>query len=1069
MARFFIDRPVFAWVIAILIMLFGLLAIRNLPIQQYPTIAPPTVTISASYPGASAETLENTVTQIIEQNMNGLDHLRYFSSTSDSSGNVSVTLTFEPEANPDIAQVQVQNKLSQAMRLLPQEVQQLGLRVNKSSGSFLLVAAFYSENNLMSQYEISNYVASNIQDPISRINGVGQIQVFGPQHSMRIWLDPDKLINYKLTTVEIIKAIQEQNNQVAAGQLGGTPSIKGQQLNATIIAQTRLKTTEQFGNILIKVNTDGSRVFLHDLARIEMGAESYDLVARFLGNPASGIGVNLATGANALATIDNVKQRIKELSPYFPKGLKVAYPYDTAPFVRLSIHGVIETLIIAIILVFAVMYLFLQNIRATFIPTIVIPVVLLGTFGVLAAFGYSINTLTLFAMVLAIGLLVDDAIVVVENVERIMHEENLSPIEATRKSMDQITGALVGIATVLSAVFIPMAFFSGSTGSIYRQFSLTIVSSMVLSVFIALSLTPAMCASLLKNEHSSKNSKKIFKKSPLRLLEYFNTAFNKANHSYKSGVIHMLNFRQPGIIIYVCFVILMFYIFIKIPTSFLPEEDQGRMFALITTPPGATTERTLEVVKQVEQYFLEKEKDTIENFFTVVGFSFAGRGQNSAMAFISLKDWSLRQKTKYKLPAIATRTTINLSKIRDATVYAIKPPAVSELGNIGGFDFQLVDKANQGHEKLMAARNQLLGMAARNPMLVGVRPNGLEDTSQYKVDIDQIKAKALGVSLGDINTTLTSAFGSIYVNDFIDAQRVKKVYLQSDANSRMLPSDINKWYVKNSSNEMVPFSAFATGHWKLGSPKLERFNGLSSREIQGNTAPGISSGQAMQEMEKMTKQLPPGFGFEWVGLSYEEIQSGAQAPMLYTISILVVFLCLAALYESWSIPFAVILIVPLGVLGAVIATKLSGQSNDVYFQVGLLLTMGLSAKNAILIVAFAKELHKKGTSVFDSAVQAAHLRLRPIIMTSLAFVLGVLPLALATGAGSGSKNAIGVGVVGGMLSATLLVIFFAPLFFVIINLAIDKTKKNNSIKNSNDPENLGDISKLGVSDDNKTL
>lgn len=1037
MARFFIDRPVFAWVIAILIMLAGIIAIKILPIQQYPTIAPPTVTISASYPGASATTLENTVTKVIEQNMNGLDYFRYFSATSDSSGNVSITITFEPEANPDIAQVQVQNKLSQAMRLLPQEVQQLGIRVNKSTGSFLLVAAFYSADGNMSQYEISDYVSSNIQDPISRINGVGQLQVFGPQHSMRIWLDPNKIINYKLSMQDIIKAIQEQNSQISAGQLGGAPSIQGQQLNATIVAQTRLETPEQFGNILIRVNPDGSRVFLQDVARIEMGAENYDIIARFIGKPAAGIGVNLATGANALKTIDAVKQRIKELSPYFPKGLQVSYPVDTAPFVRLSIMGVIETLIIAILLVFGVMYLFLQNFRATFIPTIAVPVVLLGTFGVLAAFNYSINTLTLFGMVLAIGLLVDDAIVVVENVERLMHEEGLSPIEATRKSMDQITGALIGIALVLSAVFVPMAFFSGSTGAIYRQFSITVVSSMILSVFVALSLTPALCATILKNQQNTSvaHKKGFFNK--------FNNAFERTNEAYKNGVYWALNKRVLLFIIYGAFVATMAIVFLKIPTSFLPEEDQGRLFVIASTPPGATSERTLAVVKKMEQYFAEKEQDNIESFFTVVGFSFAGRGQNSAMAFINLKDWKLRKNPDQKLSAIANRIMFNLSSIRDATIFAIKPPAVPELGNAGGFDFQLLDKANLGHEKLMAARNQLLGMAAQNKKLSAVRPNGLEDTPQYKIEIDQVKAKALGISITDINNILSSAWSSTYVNDFIDKSRVKKVYLQSDASDRMLPSDINKWFVRNATNQMVPFSNFTTGHWEQGSPRLERFNGFSSRQIQGSSAPGISSGEAIEEMQNMADKLPQGIGFAWSSLSFEEIRAGAQAPMLYTLSLLVIFLCLAALYESWSIPFAVILVVPLGILGAVIATKIMGQSNDVYFQVGLLLTIGLSAKNAILIVEFAKNLHENGSNLIDAAIEASRLRLRPIIMTSLAFILGVLPLALASGAGSGSQNAIGVGVVGGMLFATILIIFFAPFFFVMI-FSLLKRKEHNS-------------------------
>jgi multidrug efflux pump len=1023
MARFFIDRPVFAWVIAILIMLFGILSIKTLPIQQYPTIAPPTVTITASYPGASAQTLENTVTKIIEQNMTGLDFLRYFASTSDSLGNLSITLTFEPEANPDIAQVQVQNKLSQAMRLLPQEVQQLGVQVAKSTGSFLLVVAFYSEDNKMTQFEISDYVASNIQDPISRVNGVGQIQVFGPQHSMRIWMDPNKLNNYKLTTVDIINAISEQNNQVSAGQLGGTPSVPGQQLNATIVAQTRLETAEQFGNILIRVNADGSRVFLKDVATVEMGAESYDLVPRFIGKPASGIGINLATGANALATVDAVKQKIKDLSPLFPQGLKVAYPYDTAPFVRLSIEHVIKTLLEAIFLVFIVMYLFLQNLRATLIPTIAVPVVLLGTFGVLSALGFSINTLTLFGMVLAIGLLVDDAIVVVENVERVMREEDLSPVEATRKSMDQITGALIGIATVLSAVFLPMSFFSGSTGAIYRQFSIAVVSSMGLSVFIALSLTPALCATLLKKE-SVIHQKGFF--------AWFNRGFEATNQSYKSGVGKVIQKKLLYLIVYLVLVSVMAVFFIKIPTSFLPEEDQGRMFIIAATPPGATAERTLQVVEQMEKYFLEEEKDTIENFFTVIGFSFAGRGQNSAMAFINLKDWKFRTQPSQKLDAIAGRITAHFSNIRDALIFAIKPPAVAELGNVDGFDFQLLDQANLGHGQLIAARDQLLSLAARNTKLMGVRSNGLEDTPEYKIDIDQMKAKALGVSLGDINNTLSAAWGSTYVNDFIDKGRVKKVYLQSEAASRMLPNDLNKWFIRNGQNDMVPFSNFASGHWEFGSPRLERFNGFSSREIQGNAAVGISSGEAIVEMEALAAQLPQGIGYQWTGLSYEEMRAGSQAPMLYALSLLVVFLCLAALYESCSVPFAVILVVPLGILGAVIANKVAGQSNDVYFKVGLLLTIGLSAKNAILIVEFAKGLYEKGSSIVDSAIAASHLRLRPILMTSLAFILGVLPLALATGAGSGSQNAIGVGVVGGMLSATVLVIFFAPLFFVII-------------------------------------
>lgn len=1024
MARFFIDRPVFAWVLSILIMGAGLLSIVTLPIQQYPTIAPPTVTINATYPGASASTLENTVTQIIEQNLNGIDYLRYFSSTSDSSGNVAITLTFEPEANPDIAQVQVQNKLSRAMPLLPAEVQQLGVQVNKSSGSFLLVAAFYSENNSMSQFEISDYVGSNIQEPVSRVNGVGQTQVFGPKHSMRVWLDPNKLVNYKLTTLDVVNAIKIQNNQVSAGQLGGAPSVANQQLNATIVAQTRLETTDEFGNILIRVNPDGSRVLLNDVARIELGAESYEVVARFNGKPASGIGVNLATGANALATATAVKDRIKELSPYFPASLKVAYPYDTSPFVKISIEEVVKTLVEAIVLVFIVMFLFLQSWRATFIPTIAVPVVLLGTFGILAAFGFSINTLTLFGMVLAIGLLVDDAIVVVENVERVMEEEGLSPLEATRKSMDQITGALVGIAMVLSAVFIPMAFFTGSTGAIYRQFSITVVSAMVLSVFVALTLTPALCATLLKQGHAPHAKRGFF--------GWFNRSFDWTATKYQSGVGGFIRRKAPFLIVYLALVGVMAFVFIKIPTAFLPDEDQGRMFVLVSTPPSATTERTLDAVKQMEEHFVTAEKDNIESFFTIVGFSFAGRGQNSAMAFVNLRDWSQRTHKDQSVFAISQRAMATFSKIRDARVFAIVPPAVSELGNAGGFDFQLLDRGNLGHAKLMEARNQLLGMAAQEKTLVGVRPNGLEDTPQYRIDVDQIKASALSLSLGDINNTLAAAWGSSYVNDFIDKGRVKRVYLQADAPYRMLPGDIDRWFVRNAMGDMVPFSSFSSGHWEFGSPRLERFNGTSSRQIQGSAAPGTSSGQAMAAMEKLAAKLPQGISFEWTGLSYEERRAGSQAPALYAISLMVVFLCLAALYESWSIPFAVMLVVPLGILGAVLATKGAGQSNDVYFQVGLLLTIGLSAKNAILIIEFAQDLHKKGSGVIDAAVEASRLRLRPIIMTSLAFILGVLPLALATGAGSGSQNAIGVGVVGGMISATFLTIFFAPLFFVVV-------------------------------------
>ncbi|ADW74914.1 MULTISPECIES: multidrug efflux RND transporter permease subunit AcrB [Rahnella] len=1046
MAKFFIDRPIFAWVIAIIIMLAGGLAILKLPIAQYPTVAPPAIQLTATYPGADAQTVQDTVTQVIEQNMNGIDNMMYMSSTSDSSGTVQITLTFASGTDADIAQVQVQNKLQLATPLLPQEVQQQGISVEKSSSSFLMVAGFISNNGSMTQDDIADYVGSNVKDPISRTAGVGDVQLFGAQYAMRIWMDPNKLNNFQLTPVDVINAIKVQNNQIAAGQLGGTPPVPGQQLNSSIVAQTRLKSPDEFGKIILKVNQDGSQVRLKDVAKIELGGENYDVIARFNGQPASGLGIKLATGANALNTAASVKATLAKLEPFFPAGLEVVYPYDTTPFVKISIKEVGKTLFEAIVLVFLVMFLFLQNFRATLIPTIAVPVVLLGTFAILAAFGYSINTLTMFGMVLAIGLLVDDAIVVVENVERVMVEEGLPPKEATKKSMEQIQGALVGIAMVLSAVFIPMAFFGGSTGVIYRQFSITIVSAMVLSVLVAMILTPALCATMLKpvakGEHHEKKG----------FFGWFNKKFEQSTHHYTDSVGNILRSTGRYLVIYLLIVVGMAFLFIRLPTSFLPEEDQGVFLTMAQLPAGATQERTQKVLDEVTDYYLNKEKANVNSVFTVNGFGFAGRGQNTGIAFVSLKDWSERSGAENKVPAIAGRAMGAFSTIKDALVFPFNLPAIVELGTATGFDFQLIDQANLGHDKLTQARNQLLGMVAQHPdLLTQVRPNGLEDTPQYKIEIDQEKATALGVSISDINTTLGASVGGSYVNDFIDRGRVKKVYVQAENKYRMLPSDINNLYVRGSAGQMVPFSAFSSAKWEYGSPRLERYNGLPSMEILGQPAPGKSSGAAMAMMESLASKLPNGIGYDWTGLSYQERLSGNQAPALYAISLIVVFLCLAALYESWSIPFSVMLVVPLGVVGALIAATMRGLSNDVYFQVGLLTTIGLSAKNAILIVEFAKDLmDKEGKGLIESTLEAVRMRLRPILMTSLAFILGVMPLVISSGAGSGSQNAVGTGVMGGMITATLLAIFFVPVFFVVVRRRFGK--KNEDIEHTHKVE-----------------
>ncbi|ASA49995.1 efflux RND transporter permease subunit [Salmonella enterica] len=1028
MANFFIRRPIFAWVLAIILMMAGALAIMQLPVAQYPTIAPPAVSISATYPGADAQTVQDTVTQVIEQNMNGIDNLMYMSSTSDSAGSVTITLTFQSGTDPDIAQVQVQNKLQLATPLLPQEVQQQGISVEKSSSSFLMVAGFVSDNPNTTQDDISDYVASNIKDSISRLNGVGDVQLFGAQYAMRIWLDANLLNKYQLTPVDVINQLTVQNDQIAAGQLGGTPALPGQQLNASIIAQTRLKDPQEFGKVTLRVNTDGSVVHLKDVARIELGGENYNVVARINGKPASGLGIKLATGANALDTATAIKAKLAELQPFFPQGMKVVYPYDTTPFVKISIHEVVKTLFEAIILVFLVMYLFLQNIRATLIPTIAVPVVLLGTFAVLAAFGYSINTLTMFGMVLAIGLLVDDAIVVVENVERVMMEDNLSPREATEKSMSQIQGALVGIAMVLSAVFIPMAFFGGSTGAIYRQFSITIVSAMALSVLVALILTPALCATLLKPVSAEHHEKKS------GFFGWFNTRFDHSVNHYTNSVSGIVRNTGRYLIIYLLIVVGMAVLFLRLPTSFLPEEDQGVFLTMIQLPSGATQERTQKVLDQVTHYYLNNEKANVESVFTVNGFSFSGQGQNSGMAFVSLKPWEERNGEENSVEAVIARATRAFSQIRDGLVFPFNMPAIVELGTATGFDFELIDQGGLGHDALTKARNQLLGMVAKHPdLLVRVRPNGLEDTPQFKLDVDQEKAQALGVSLSDINETISAALGGYYVNDFIDRGRVKKVYVQADAQLRMLPGDINNLYVRSANGEMVPFSTFSSARWIYGSPRLERYNGMPSMELLGEAAPGRSTGEAMSLMENLASQLPNGIGYDWTGMSYQERLSGNQAPALYAISLIVVFLCLAALYESWSIPFSVMLVVPLGVVGALLAASLRGLNNDVYFQVGLLTTIGLSAKNAILIVEFAKDLmEKEGRGLIEATLEASRMRLRPILMTSLAFILGVMPLVISRGAGSGAQNAVGTGVMGGMLTATLLAIFFVPVFFVVV-------------------------------------
>ncbi len=1022
MSRFFIARPIFAWVIAIVVMLGGLLALNTLAVSQYPEIAPTQVNIVGTYSGADAETVENSVTKVIEQGMTGIDNLDYMTANSTSTGRAEITLTFTNKANPDVAQMQVQNKLQLVTSQLPQIVQQNGLTVTKSSSGFLMVVGFVSTDGAMSSVDIGDYIDSTLNDTLKRVPGVGDTRLFSSAYAMRVWLDPERLAKYALQPSDVSNAIAAQNVQVSAGQLGGLPQVRGQQLNATVTAQSRLQTPDQFRAIILKSETSGASVRVGDVADVEIGAEAYTTVGSYNRMPSAGLAVNLATGANAIATADAVRATVERLRPTFPAGLDVVYPYDTTPFVRLSIHEVVKTLIEAVVLVFVVMLVFLQNLRATLIPMVAVPVVLLGTFGVLAFFGYSINTLTMFAMVLAIGLLVDDAIVVVENVERVMREEHLPPREATIKSMDEITGALIGIAIVLSAVFVPMAFFGGSVGVIYRQFSVTIVTAMILSVLVALILTPALCATILKPHKEGQN----------RAAAWFNRNFDRVSHGYAAWSGTMI--RRPAIFLagFVAIIGVVALLFVRLPTSFLPQEDQGILITPVQLPVGATRDRTIKVLEQVRDYYLDEEKDAVQGAFYVAGFGFSGQGQNIGLVFVPMKSFDQRHDPKLSAQAVAGRAMKRFAGIQDAMVFALAPPPIPGMGSSNGFTYFLQDLNNQGHGALMAARNQMLGAAGKSPLLVATRPNGLEDEPQYHVLIDQAKASALGLSLADVNETLSIAWGSDYVNDFIDRGRIKPVYVQGKADFRMQPRDLDVWHVRNAEGGMVPFAAFASGEWSFGSPRLERFNGRPAVEIQGQAAPGISSGDAMNEIDRIVSELPPGFGHEWTGLSYQERMSGAQAGPLYAISVLVVFLCLAALYESWSIPFAVMLSVPVGILGALAAATLFGQTNDVYFKVGLLTTIGLAAKNAILIVEFAIERIDQGMNLVEATLTAARQRLRPILMTSFAFILGVTPLAIASGAGSGAQNSIGIGVMGGMIAATVLGVFFVPLLFVCV-------------------------------------
>ncbi len=1041
LSKFFLDRPVFAWVIAIIIMAAGGLAIYSLPISQYPPIAPPSIAIYSTYPGASAETVENSVTQIIEQKMTGFDNLLYMSSTSDSAGMSRIELTFEAGTDPEIAWTQVQNKLQLAMASLPDVVQNTGVEVSKSTHNYLMVIALVSKDGSMDNTDLSDFAITNLESVLARVPGVGETQVFGAEYAMRIWLNPDKLNNFHLTVQDVIAALKGYNVEVSAGQFGGAPAVKGQRLNASIVVQNMLMTTDEFAAIPIRINPNGSVVRVGDVSRIELGSEMYDIDSAESGRPTCGIAIRQAAGANALDTADAVKAKMEEMSHFFPEGIEVTYPNDTTRFIKVAIKEVVKTLFEAILLVFLIMWLFLGNMRATLIPTIAVPVVILGTFAMLGFFGYSINMLTMFAMVLAIGLLVDDAIVVVENVERIMAEEGLPPKEATAKSMEQITSALIGIGLVLSAVFGPMAFFPGSTGIIYRQFSVTIISAMLLSVVVALILTPVLCASLLKpvraGHEPAENA--VFFLRPF--FRWFDRLFFGLRDRYTRLVDHSLSRKKRYLAIFLVIVAVMGILYMHMPTSYLPDEDQGTLLAQIILPSGSTLEQTKKVGRQVGSYFMEHEKEAVETTLALSGYGFSGRAQNNGMVFIKLKDWDLRDRPDLKAKAVAGRAMGALSQIKDAMVIVFAPPAVSELGIAKGFDFELLDRGGLGHAKLMEGQNQLLQIAAQDPRLTAVRPNSMDDVSQYRIDVDWDKAGALGVPITSIHNTISAAFGSSYVNDFIKGGRVKRVYVQADAPYRMLPKDLERLYVRNTAGKMVPFSSFASGHWTSGSPRLARFNGFPSINIWGEPAPGKSSGEAMQAMEEAVRQLPKGFGFDWTGLSYQEWSSSSQTPLLYAFSIFVIFLCLAALYESWTIPISILLVLPLGVIGGIIASSTRGLANDIYFQIGLLTTLGLATKNAILIVQFAKGGLERGMGLIDATLEGAKLRFRPIIMTSLAFGFGVLPLAMATGAGAGAMNAIGTSVLGGMVTATILVVIFSPLFYVLIEKVFGRQRK----------------------------
>jgi hydrophobe/amphiphile efflux-1 (HAE1) family protein len=1041
LSRFFLDRPVFAWVIAIIIMLAGALAIYNLPISQYPPIAPPSIYIRATYPGASAETVENSVTQIIEQKMTGLDQMIYLSATSDSSGMARVDLTFAPGTDPDLAWAKVQNKLQLAMASLPETVQRTGLLVGKATRNYLLLVGLVSEDDSMDRNDLGDYAVSNIEKVLARVPGVGEVEIFGNQYAMRIWLNPEKLTDYHLTVADVITALRAYNVEVSAGQFGGAPAVDGQRLNASIVVQSLLKSPEEFAAIPLRINPDGSIVRVKDVGRTELGTDIYDIDVTYNGKPSTALAIRQAAGANALDTADAVKAKMKELSRYFPPGMKVVYPYDTTPFVKVAIEEVVKTLLEAILLVFLVMWLFLGNIRATMVPTIAVPVVILGTFAILGFFGFSINMLTMFAMVLAIGLLVDDAIVVVENVERIMSEEGLPPKEATRKSMDQITSALIGIGLVLAAVFGPMAFFGGSTGVIYRQFSVTIIASMLLSVAVALILSPVLCASFLKpvikGHEAAEGGFSLLR--PFFL--WFNRMFFRFRDKYQALVGHMLTRKIRYLFIYLLIVGALGFLFQRMPTAYLPDEDQGMLLTQVMLPTGSTLEQTQKVAEEVQRHFLEKEKETVESYTTIAGYGFSGRAQNNAMAFVRLKDWKLRNRPNLRVKAIAGRAMAEFSKIRNARVFSFPPPPVLELGNATGFDFELQDRGGLGHEALMAARNQLLGMAAQDPRLRAVRPNGMDDVPEYRVDVDWEKAGALGVPITSIHTTLSAAFGSAYVNDFIQGGRVKRVYVQADAPYRMLPKHLEKIYLRNTAGKMVPYSSVASGRWTSASPRLERYNAFPSMNIWGEPAPGKSSGDSMRAMEEIAAKLPQGIGFDWTGLSYQEQMASSQAPLLYAFSMVVIFLCLAALYESWTVPISILLVLPLGVIGGILASSFRGLANDVYFQIGLLTTLGLTTKNAILIVQYAMIKMEEGAGLVEATLEGAKLRFRPIVMTSLAFGFGVLPLVLTTGAGAGAQNAIGTSVLGGMVTGTFLAVFFIPLFYFVISRLMGRKKK----------------------------